>query len=61
MDKAGVKKVQVSSSKTMGKGKLRRYVEKVTVYSRSQVTRLIKRFPDFGRLKITGHYRHRLF
>ncbi|MGB6874078.1 MAG: hypothetical protein WBE46_08125 [Dehalococcoidia bacterium] len=41
------------------KGVIRRYVEKVTGYSRSQVSRLIVEYKRTGRLKKTGYRRHR--
>ena len=45
--------------KRNGKGILRRYIEKVTGYSRSQVARLVGRFQESGKLKVTEYYRHR--
>jgi len=41
------------------KGVMRRYIEKVTGYSRSQVTRLIGEYKRMGRLKRTQYRRHR--
>ncbi len=41
------------------KGVIRRYVEKVTGYSRSQVSRLIAEYKRTGRLKKTEYRRHR--
>lgn len=41
------------------KGVIRRYIEKVTGYSRSQVSRLIAEYKRTGRLKKTEYRRHR--
>jgi len=41
------------------KGLIRRYVQKVTGYSRSQVSRLIAEYKRTGRLKKTEYRRHR--
>jgi len=41
------------------KGVIRRYIGKVTGYSRSQVSRLIAEYKRTGRLKKTGYRRHR--
>ena len=41
------------------KGLIRRYVEKVTGYSRSQVSRLIAEYKRTGRLQKTEYRRHR--
>ena len=41
------------------KGVIRRYIEKVTGYSRSQVSRLIAEYKGRGRLKKTEYRRHR--
>ena len=41
------------------KGVIRRYVQKVTGYSRSQVSRLIAEYKQTGRLKKTEYRRHR--
>jgi transposase InsO family protein len=41
------------------KGMIRRYVQKVTGYSRSQVSRLIAEYKRTGRLKKTEYRRHR--
>jgi transposase InsO family protein len=40
------------------KGILRRYIEKVTGYSRSQVARLIANYKQTGRLQKTRYFRH---
>ena len=45
--------------KRSGKGILRRYIEKVTGYSRSQVARLVGRYQETGRLRVTEYHRHR--
>ena len=42
-----------------GKGVIRRYIEKVTGYPRSQVSRLIGEYKGRGRLKKTEYRRHR--
>ena len=44
--------------KRSGKGILRRYIEKVTGYSRSQVARLVGRYQETGRLRVTEYIRH---
>jgi len=41
------------------KGVIRRYMEKVTGYSRSQVSRLIAEYKRTGQLRRTGYRRHR--
>jgi len=41
------------------KGVIRRYIEKVTGYSRAQVSRLIGEYKRMGRLKRTQYRRHR--
>jgi transposase InsO family protein len=43
----------------VGKGLLRRYVEKMTGLSRAQVTRLITAYTATGRVKVTEYKRHR--
>ena len=45
--------------KRNGKGVLRRYIGKVTGYSRSQVARLVGRFQESGRLRVKEYHRHR--
>jgi len=42
-----------------GKGVIRRYIEKVTGYSRSQVSRLIAEYKRVGRLRRAEYRRHR--
>jgi transposase InsO family protein len=41
------------------KGVIRRYIEKVSGYSRSQVSRLIRQYNQWGRLKVAHYKRHR--
>ncbi len=41
------------------KGVIRRYIQKVSGYSRSQVSRLIKQYQQTGRLRKTQYKRHR--
>ena len=41
------------------KGVLRRYIERITGYSRAQVSRLIRRCQQTGQLKKTEYRRHR--
>jgi hypothetical protein len=43
--------------KRNGKGILRRYIEKVTGYSRAQVTRLVGRYQKSERLRVTEYHR----
>ncbi|MBM3119804.1 MAG: integrase, partial [Chloroflexi bacterium] len=45
--------------KRADKGVIRRYIEKVSGYSRAQVCRLIKRYKQKGRLRKAGCKRHR--
>lgn len=42
-----------------GKGLIRRYIAKVTGYSRAQVTRLIGKYQECGRIKVEEYRRHR--
>ena len=44
--------------KRSGKGILCRYIEKVTGYSRSQVARLVGRYQETGKLRVTEYIRH---
>ena len=44
--------------KKNGKGIIRRYIEKVTGYSRSQVARLVGRYQKTGRLRVTEYISH---
>ena len=41
------------------KGVIRRYIQKVTAYSRSQASRLIREYQQTGRLRRTQYRRHR--
>ena len=41
------------------KGVMRRYIERITGYSRAQVSRLIRRYQRTGQLKVTQYRRHR--
>lgn len=54
-----LKKFKYQWLKRNGKGILRRYIEKVTGYSRSQVARLVGRYQESGRLRVTEYHRHR--
>ena len=54
-----LKKFKYPWLKRKGKGILRRYIEKVTGYSRSQVARLVGRYQESGILKVTEYQRHR--
>jgi len=54
-----LKKFKYQWLKRNGKGILRRYIEKVTGYSRSQVARLIGRYEESGRIRVTEYHRHR--
>ena len=45
--------------KRNGKGVLRKYVEKVTGYSRSQVARLVGQYQESGRIRVMEYHRHR--
>jgi transposase InsO family protein len=54
-----LRKFKYQRLRRSGKGILRRYIEKVTGYSRSQVARLVGRYQKSGRLRITEYHRHR--
>jgi hypothetical protein len=54
-----LKKFKYQWLKKNGKGILRRYIEKVTGYSRSQVARLVGRYQESGMLRVTEYHRHR--
>src|ERR1035437_658538 len=54
-----LRKFKYHRLKRSGKGILRRYVEKVTGYSRSQVTRLVGRYEVLGIIRVTEYRRHR--
>jgi transposase InsO family protein len=45
--------------KKAGKGVIRQYIQKITGYSRAQVSRLIAEYKGTGRLKKTEYRRHR--
>ena len=54
-----LKKFKYQWLKRNGKGILRRYIEKVTGYSRSQVARMVGRYQKSGMLRVTEYHRHR--
>jgi len=54
-----LKKFKYQWLKRNGKGILRRYIEKVTGYSRSQAARLVERYQESGMLRVTEYHRHR--
>ena len=54
-----LRKFKYHRLKRNGRGILRRYIEKVTGYSRAQVTRLVGRYQKSGRLRVTEYHRHR--
>ena len=54
-----LKKFKYQWLKRKGKGILRRYIEKVTGYSRSQVARLVGRYQASGRIRVTEYHRYR--
>jgi hypothetical protein len=54
-----LKKFKYGWLKRNGKGILRRYIEKVTGYSRAQVARLVSSYHESGRLRVTEYHRHR--
>ena len=54
-----LRKFKYKRLKRNGKGILRRYIEKVTGYSRSQLARLVGRYQEVGKLKVTEYHRHR--
>jgi transposase InsO family protein len=54
-----LKKFKYQWLKRHGKGILRRYIEKVTGYSRAQVARLVSSYRESGRLRVTEYHRHR--
>jgi len=54
-----LKKFKYQWLKRNGKGILRRYIEKVTGYSRSQVARMVGRYQTSGMLRVTEYRRHR--
>jgi hypothetical protein len=54
-----LKKFKYQRLKRSGKGLLRRYIEKVTGYSRSQSVRLVGRCQESGRLRVREYHRYR--
>ena len=54
-----LKKFKYQRLKRTGKGILRRYLEKVTGYSRAQVARLVGRYQELGRLETKEYHRYR--
>ena len=51
-----LKKFKYGWLKRNGKGILRRYIEKVTGYSRAQVARLVSSYHESGRLRVTEYH-----
>jgi len=58
MGRRGVKKFKYQWLKRNGKGILRSYIEKVTGYSRAQVARLVGKYQESGKLRVTEYHRH---
>jgi transposase InsO family protein len=54
-----LKKFRYSRLRRDGKGLIRRYIAKVTGYSRSQVARLIGKYQETGKIKAAEYRRHR--
>jgi len=54
-----LKKFKYQWLKRHGKGILRRYIEKVTGYSRAQVARLVSSYRESGKLRVTEYHRYR--
>jgi len=54
-----LRKFKYQRLKRSGKGLLKRYVLKVTGYSRAQVTRLVGMYQRYGRIKVVDYRRHR--
>ncbi len=54
-----IKKFRYFHLKKEGKGLIRRYIIKVTGYSRSQVARLVGKYQETGKIKPTAYQRHR--
>jgi hypothetical protein len=54
-----LKKFKYRWLKRNGKGILRRYIEKVTGYSRAQVSRLVSSYQESGKLRVTEYHRYR--
>jgi len=54
-----LRKFQYQRLKKEGKGMIRQYIQKVTGYSRAQVNRLICRYQQSGKIKLTEYQRYR--
>jgi transposase InsO family protein len=54
-----LRKFRYNKLKKEGKGLIRRYIERVTGYSRSQVARLIGKYQESGKVKVEEYRRHR--
>ena len=54
-----LKKFRYFRLRKEGKGLIRRYIIKVSGYSRSQVTRLIGKYQETGKIKLVEYHRHR--
>jgi hypothetical protein len=54
-----LKKFRYNRLKKAGKGLIRRYLIKVTGYSRAQVARLIGKYQESGKIKVAIYGRHR--
>jgi hypothetical protein len=55
----GLKKFRYNRLKKDSKGLIRRYITKVTGYSRAQVGRLIGKYQESGKIKVEEYHRHR--
>jgi transposase InsO family protein/transposase len=53
-----LRKFRYNRLKKEGKGLIRRYITKVTGYSRSQVARLIGKYQETGKIKMLAYRRH---
>jgi hypothetical protein len=54
-----LRKFRYNRLKKEGKGLIRRYLAKVTGYSRAQVARLIGKYQESGKIKVEEYQRHR--
>jgi hypothetical protein len=54
-----LKKFRYIRLKKEGKGIIRRYITRVSGYSRAQVTRLIGKYQESGKIRFTEYQRHR--
>jgi hypothetical protein len=54
-----LRKFRYNRLKKEGKGLIRRYITKVTGYSRAQVSRLIGKYQESGKIKVEAYRRHR--